>query len=165
MFKSIFLPLIAVAAFITIVGLLSQGKLDFLTNKLSVNNTEQLKTIQIGDIEIGAEVAKTNEERSKGLSNRTSLKENNGMIFVFGENVKPTFWMKDTKIALDIIWIDDDKIVGIEKNVQPELNKKDSELRKYPAPSEIDYVLEVNGGFSDRNGIKAGSSVQKLSDL
>jgi uncharacterized membrane protein (UPF0127 family) len=87
------------------------------------------------------------------------------MVFFFNPNSKPTFWMKDTKITLDLIWINDDKVVTINKNVQPEPGKKDSELKKYPAPSVIDYVLEVNAGFSDKNGIKAGSTVQKLSDL
>jgi hypothetical protein len=92
------------------------------------------------------------------------LDENSGMIFVFN-NEKPVFWMKDTKIAIDIIWINDNKVVGIEKNVQPEQGKKDIELKRYPAPTAIDYVLEVNAGFSDRNNIKVGTSVQKLSDL
>lgn len=165
MFKSIFLPIIAVAAFITLVGLLSQGKLDKFIKTADTNTNTVTKTIIIGDKEIKVEVARTNEERSKGLSNRTKLDENSGMVFVFNKNSKPSFWMKDTKIALDIIWINDDKIVAINKNVEPEPNKKDSELKKYPAPSEIDYVLEVNGGFSDKNGIKAGSTVQKLSDL
>lgn len=165
MFKSIFLPLIAVAAFITFVGLLSQGKLEFLTKKLTVNKSSQLKTIQIDKVVIDVEVAKTDEERSKGLSNREKLDKNAGMVFFFKPNSKPTFWMKDTKIPLDIIWINDDKIVSINKNVEPELGKQEFELKRYPAPSEIDYVLEVNGGFSDKNGISAGSTVQKLSDL
>ena len=87
------------------------------------------------------------------------------MIFVFIKNSKPTFWMKDTKIPLDIIWINDNKIVGIEKNVQPEVDRKDSELTKYPAPSAIDYVLEVNGGLSDENNIKVGQSLSGLEQL
>lgn len=165
MFKSIFLPIIAVAIFITLVGLLSQGKLDKFIKTTNSDTAVASKTIIIGDKEIKVEVARTNDERAKGLSNRERLDEDSGMIFVFNKNSKPSFWMKNTKIALDIIWINDNKIVSINKNVQPEPNKKDSELKKYPAPSEIDYVLEVNGGFSDKNGIKAGSSVQKLSDL
>lgn len=164
MFKSLFLPIIAVAVFITLVGLLSQGKLDKFI-KTTDNNNQQAKSILINDKEIKVEVARTNIERSKGLSNREKLEENSGMVFVFDKNSKPSFWMKDTKIALDIIWINDDKIVSINKNVEPEPNKSDSQLKKYPAPSEIDYVLEVNAGFSDKNGIKAGSTVQKLSDL
>ncbi|MEK7168961.1 MAG: DUF192 domain-containing protein [Patescibacteria group bacterium] len=164
MFKSIFLPIIAVCAFIILVGLLNQGKLNRFIKTEDTNSTTD-KMIVINDKEIKVEVAKTNEERAKGLSNRNSLDENSGMIFVFNINSKPSFWMKDTKVPLDIIWINDDKIVSINKNVEPEPNKKDSQLKKYPAPSEIDYVLEVNGGFSDKHGIKAGSTVQKLSDL
>ena len=87
------------------------------------------------------------------------------MVFVFDKDSKPVFWMKDTLIPLDMIWINDGKVVGIEKNVQIEKGKKDNELKKYYAPSKVDYVLEVNAGFCDKNNIKAGSSVQKLSDL
>lgn len=164
MFKSIFLPLIAVAAFIVFVGLLSQGKLDFIFKKTSPTIQNQEK-VSIGNIEIKIEVAKTNEERSKGLSNRTQLDNESGMIFVFEKNSKPVFWMKDTKIPLDIIWINDNKIVGIEKNVQPEPNTVDSKLTKYQSPSSIDYVLEVNGGFSDKNNIKIGETISGLEQL
>lgn len=164
MFKNLFLPLIGVAIFIILVGLLTQGKLDKFITPIK-NSSPETKVVVINNKEINIELAKTNEERAKGLSNRDKLDENSGMLFIFEKNSKPSFWMKDTKIALDIIWINDDKIVSINKNVDPEPNKKDSQLKKYPAPSEIDYVLEVNGGFSDKHGIKAGSTVQKLSDL
>lgn len=166
MFKQIFLPIIAVAAFITIVGLLGQGKLNFLFSMATPSPKPVTKQITLDNkTKIDVEVARTSEERSKGLSNRDSLSQNSGMVFVFTKDSKPTFWMKETKISLDIIWIDNDKVIGIEKNVPTELGKKDSELKRYPAPAAIDYVLEVNSGFSDTNGIKIGSSVQKLSDL
>jgi uncharacterized membrane protein (UPF0127 family) len=165
MFKQIFLPIILVAAFITLVGLLTQGKFNSFLEKLPVSNNSNLKTIFIDDKEIKVEVAKTSEEKAKGLSNREKLDKNSGMIFVFDKDSKPIFWMKDTKIALDIVWINDDKVIGVEKNVQPEPGKKDNQLKKYSAPTKIDYVLEVNAGFSDKNNIKSGSTVQKLSDL
>lgn len=164
MFKSIFLPLIAVAAFIVFVGLLSQGKLDFIFKKTS-SVIQNQKKISIGNIEIKIEVAKSNEERSRGLSNRTQLDNESGMVFVFEKNSNPVFWMKDTKIPLDIIWINDNKIVGIEKNVQPEPNTVDSKLTKYQSPSSIDYVFEVNGGFSDKNNIKIGETISGLEQL
>lgn len=163
MFKSIFLPLIAVAAFIVLVGLLNQGKLQFLFS--SIPSKVESKYIKIDDLKVYIEVAKTNEERAKGLSNRSKLDQNLGMLFIFDKNSKPTFWMKDTKIPLDIIWISNNKIIGIDKNIQPELNKKDSELKKYPAPSVIDYVLEVNGGFSDNNNVKVGQNLSGLEQL
>jgi len=163
MFKSIFLPIIAVASFIIVVGLLSGGKLNFLIQTSPVK--EKAKSIKIDSTEINIEVAKTNDERSKGLSNRTVLDEKTGMVFVFPKNSKPVFWMKDTKISLDIIWINDNKIIGIDKNVEPEPGVTDNKLKKYPSPSEIDYVLEVNSGFSDKYNIKPDQTISGLEQL
>lgn len=165
MFKSIFLPIIAVAAFVTLVGLLSQGRLNPLLNKISVATPSTQKIIRIDSTEINVEVAKTNEERAKGLSNRISLGDKAGMIFIFNKGSMPVFWMKDTKIPLDFIWILNNKIVKIDKDVQPELDKNDSELKKYKAPSAIDFVLEVNGGFSDKYSIKVGQMISGLEQL
>jgi len=164
MFKSIFLPLILVATFVILVGLLSQGKIDFLLKKVTPIPTSK-NMIKIESVEIPVEIAKTNEDRSKGLSKRETLEEKSGMIFVFSKNSKPIFWMKDTKIALDIIWINDNKIIGIDKNVQPEPKVVDSKLTKYPAPSEVDYVLEVNAGFSDKYNIKPDQMIFGLEQL
>ena len=163
MFKQIFLPLIGVALFITFVGLLNQNKLNFLVPKSAP--VAGSKMIKINDIEISVEVAKTNDERAKGLSNRTSLADKSGMVFVFNKDTKPVFWMKDTKIPLDMIWINDDKITKIDFNVQPEPNVADNRLKRYSAPSATDYVLEVNGGFSEKNGIKAGQTISGLEQL
>lgn len=167
MFKSLFLPLIAVAAFIILVGLLTQGKLDgILKNVAPTAVSTSQKTIKIGDsVEIKVDIARSDAERSRGLGGITSLDSKSGMVFVFPKNSKPVFWMKDTKIPLDIIWIDDNKIVGIDKNVQPEIGKKDIDLKKYSAPAAIDYVLEVNGGFSDSNNIKVGGMLSGLEQL
>lgn len=165
MLKSIFLPLIAVAFFITFVGFLSQGKLDFLFKKIVPTPAPIPKIIKIENVEIQIEIAKSNEERSKGLSNRTKLDEKAGMLFVFSQKSKPVFWMKDTKIPLDIIWINDNKVIGIDKNVPIEENVIDNKLKKYPAPNIVDYVLEVNAGFSDKYNIKLGQMISGLEQL
>ena len=165
MLKQVFFPIIAVVAFIVLVGLLTQGKLGFLIPTTSPTPIVNTKIIKVNNIEVEVEIAKSDEERSKGLSGREDLDRNGGMIFVFNKDSKPTFWMKDTKIALDIIWINDDKVVGIEKNVQPEIGKPDSEMKRYAAPSPVDYVLEVDGGFSDRNSIKVDQSLSGLEQL
>lgn len=157
MFKSLFLPILAVIVFIILVGFLSQGKFDNYI-KPQTDTTSNTKLLKINDLEINVEVVKTNEERAKGLGGRDSLEDNSGMLFVF-DNTKPTFWMKDTKISLDIIWINDNKIIGIDKNIKPEIGTDDSKLTRYPAPAEVDYVLEVNAGFSDKNKIKIGDLV------
>lgn len=165
MFKQIFLPIIGVMLFIVFVGLLNQGKLNFLFAMPSPTPMPLTKTILIDNKEVVVEVARTATERSKGLSGRDFLDKNSGMVFIFAKDSKPIFWMKDTKFPLDIVWINDNKVVRIDKSVPTELSKKDSELTRYSTNVGIDYVLEVNAGFSEDNKIKVGSTVQKLSDL
>ena len=77
------------------------------------------------------------------------------MLFVYDEPDIPSFWMKDMKFSIDIIWIDENnKVVGIEKNINPET---------YPqtfAPSrQILNVLEVNAGWSDAHSIEIGDKI------
>lgn len=167
MVKQLLLPFIAVAAFIVIVGLMVQGKIGNFTpiyNSEQTSNTNS-KIVKIGNVEIEVEVAKTDQERQKGLSNKKSLNENSGMLFVLPSNSKPTFWMKDTLIPLDIIWIKENRVVGIERNVQTQIGATDKELVRYNAPGVVDFVLEVNAGFSDKNNIERDSAVQIEFDL
>ncbi len=162
MFKQIILPLLGVIVFIVVVGLFVQKSPSF---KLPGSNTatpaaSTEKTITIKDKKISVQIAKTNEERSKGLSGVSSLKEDSGMLFVFNPKSTPLFWMKDMLIPLDMIWIADGKIVRIDKNVPaPAANTPDSALRTYSAGQPVDYILEVNGGYSDKNNIKTGDLV------
>lgn len=105
------------------------------------------------------EFAGTEYLRELGLSNRESLPQNNGMLFVFEEDVIPGFWMKDMNFPLDIIWIDSNfEIVGIEKDIQP-----CETIENCPAvfpEREIRYVLEINSGLSDFYDFKEGDSVK-----
>lgn len=119
-------------------------------------NTE----IIIRDLTINAEVVQSDTAKKKGLSGRESLGINDGMLFVFNSNGVYPFWMKDTKFALDIIWIDENKkIVYIAENVPPEPGKKDSELLRYVPNNNARYVLEINAGISKLHNIQIGDSV------
>ena len=100
------------------------------------------------------EVAATDEERTKGLMGRKSLDENRGMVFVFRPEREVSFWMKDTLIQLDMIFINRGKIIKVAKNVIP--NRTDI---LYPSDNPVTEVVEVNGGFADRHMIEAGDSV------
>ncbi len=155
MIKQLVLPLVAVAAFIVIVGLLVKNSAN-----IALPGVPQ-KTVTIGSKTINVEVAKTPDERTRGLSGRYSLGEENGMLFVFdAQNITPNFWMKGMLIPLDIIWINDGKIVKIDKNAEaPKENTPDQKLTIYAPGIPIDYVLEVNAGFSDKNNVKVGNSV------
>lgn len=112
----------------------------------------ELKNLQVGIAIYSLECAITPAERSQGLSGRSGLPENTGMLFVFEKPAIYKFWMKDMKFPLDIIWLDESKrVVFIEKNVSPE------SYPNYFAPTDDSkYVLEINAGQSDKYGIKVG---------
>ncbi len=155
--KNVLLPILGVIVFIVLVGLFTQ-KAQEGTFKIPSNNRLEKSEVKIGEIVIPVEVAKTEMQRKKGLSNKESLPEGQGVLFVFAQkDIRPPFWMKDMNFAIDIIWIDDDKIVEIDKNIQPPAkDTPDSELTLYTPNQPIDYVLEVNAGFSEENNIEVG---------
>ncbi len=90
------------------------------------------------------EIVKTPKDRQKGLQNRKNLGLDKGMLFVFKKSKIYSFWMKDTLIPLDIIWLDKKKnIVFIEENVPP--CKKDP-CSVYSPDKKARYILELNAG-------------------
>ena len=103
-------------------------------------------------------IAKDDKSRQVGLSKRKSLDQKQAMLFIFDKKGIYSFWMKDTQIPLDIIFINDGKIVYIVKNAKPENNNK-GPLPIYTPPTEGNYVLEVNGGQSDKFNFKKGDTV------
>lgn len=103
---------------------------------------------------ISAEVANTPSERETGLSNRTSLAADAGMLFIFDTAASVSFWMKDTHIPLDMIFISPAGVIlSINRNAVPE------SLTPYTSPTGVKYVLEVNGGYCAANNINTGDKV------
>ena len=101
------------------------------------------------------EVAITPEEHARGLMYRSHLDTDAGMLFVFEEPGVQRFWMKNTLIPLDMIFIGPDlRIAGVVENAAPETETE----RMVPARSQ--YVLEIGGGLSSRLGIHAGEPVE-----
>lgn len=157
--KQLIFALIGVALFVAAVGILTQ-KLENGTLPTLQTQNQNGKVVVIGDTTITVEVANSKAEKTKGLSGRSSLAENSGMLFPYPETGIPSFWMKDMQIPLDIIWIAGNKIVDIDKNVPfPEPGTKDSDLPIYQPSVATNYVLEVTAGFADKHGIKIGDSV------
>ncbi len=161
--KQILLPILAATVFIVLVGFLTQanqnGKLTWPIK--TPDKEEEMIEITVGETKILVELAETETERRDGLSKKNGLENNEGMLFLFPQkNIQPPFWMKDMEFAIDIIWIDDGKIVQINENVQPpEAKTPDEELILYTVNQPIDYVLEVNAGFIEKNNIEKGDSV------
>lgn len=101
------------------------------------------------------EVAKTKIAQTKGLMFRKSLDEREGMLFIFKNDGLYSFWMKNTLIALDIIFLDKDKkVVDIFKNVQPCRSEK---CESYRNQKPAKYVLEINAGQAEEIGLEIGS--------
>lgn len=156
--KKILLPILGTAAFIIAVGLLvkSTGGIGG-EGLLNTQVTSSKKEVVISGKTISVEVADTAAKRSIGLSKRSSLSPDSGMLFVFEKKqVIVNFWMKDMEIPLDIIWISDGKVVKIDKEVPAQKGVSDSMLEIYPSGRPIDYVLEVNTGYTTKNNIKVG---------
>ncbi|MFZ3011963.1 MAG: DUF192 domain-containing protein [Minisyncoccia bacterium] len=116
---------------------------------------EDIKYVKIAGKEIKVELALTEVEQNKGLSGRSNLMENSGMLFVFDKPEKYSFWMKDMKFSIDIIWISEEmKVVYVAQDTQPETFPK-----TFGPEMDAKYVLEVEAGFSGKNNLKAGDEV------
>lgn len=107
------------------------------------------------------EVASTAEQRAAGLSNRDTLAADAGMLFDLQQTRRASFWMKDTRIPLDMVWIREDRTVSsVTAAVQPEPGVADADLRMYPSQEPVRYVLELNGGAAARLGITPGDVLE-----
>ncbi|MDP3725202.1 MAG: DUF192 domain-containing protein, partial [Nanoarchaeota archaeon] len=117
--------------------------------------------VRIGKHEFIAEVADTEEERARGLSGRDSLDEMRGMLFLFdspagGPEVQ-SFWMKDMKFPIDIIWVRKGGVIGADRNLPlPVSGAALSGLPMYVSPGPVNAVLEVRAGTVEALEIRAG---------
>jgi uncharacterized membrane protein (UPF0127 family) len=111
---------------------------------------------QHGDpIRVNVELADTAEKRQLGLMYRRELPELRGMLFLFPREAPLSFWMKNTPLPLDIIFINaSHTIVSIAQHTTPFLEKP------LPSGSPAQFVLEVNGGFCQRHGVAVGDRVE-----
>jgi len=119
--------------------------------ELSFRNPDGKKVIHRIDIEL----AESGEERQQGLMYRKSMQDGQGMLFVFETEEPQAFWMHNTYIPLDIIYVNSKfQVVSIQKNCKI--------LNDTPLPSgaPAQYVVEINGGLSDKLGIKTGSVIE-----
>ncbi|TMU57407.1 DUF192 domain-containing protein [Flagellimonas algicola] len=118
--------------------------------ELTISKSETDSIIASLDIEI----AETDYETQTGLMYRESMEQKQGMLFIFPDVTHHSFYMKNTQIPLDIIFIDENlKIDSFQKNAQP--------LDESGLPSEgpVKFVLEINAGLSDQWGLEVGDTV------
>lgn len=135
----------------------------FLINQnVREHNLIDIKEVKIAGVSIKVDLAVSLVEHAQGLSGRDTLKEDEGMLFIFDQPAKYSFWMKEMNFPIDIIWFtpskggarDDMHVVYIKKNALPE-----SYPESYVSDQDAKYVLEVVAGFSGKNNLQVGDRV------
>lgn len=153
--------LIAVLSVIATLMLLEQfviPRLNQPATTLVENQKTTLVPLTVGDQVVQVEIRDDEVERELGFSGRKSIGDNEGMLFVFGELVQPTFWMKDMQFSLDVLWIREGKVVQIEENV-PHPTEAEAVIATMIPQNPVDMVLEVPSGWVSRTGVKVGDEV------
>ena len=109
-------------------------------------------------VSIPVEVSDTPEKRSLGLGKRDKLENGWGMLFVFEKRIPHSFWMKNMRFPIDIIWLDNQRIVELAENVPPPQEGESPKVMEPSIPSN--FVLELESGRARALGLNVG---QKLS--
>jgi uncharacterized protein len=112
-------------------------------------------TARLNGNNFSIEVARTLEQRNRGLSGREQLLPEQGMLFIHEQPGKYCYWMKDMKIAIDILWFDQSrKLIHIEQNASPA-----SYPKNFCPPSDALYVLEIRTGMAGFTRTKLGDEL------
>lgn len=121
---------------------------------------DQQQNLTINGRTIKIEIADETEEVIQGLSGKTSLCADCGMLFIFPDYQIRTFWMKEMNFPLDIVWIKDEIIVGFEENIQP--FDALGNIRTMTSAEPVNRVLELNAGWVSKNKVNIGDKLEGL---
>ena len=129
------------------------------SSNVSANSLPNKIDVTINGIDLEVEIALSADEQAKGLSIKDNLKSNEGMLFPYETPRTLSFWMKDMKFPIDILWLDDNKkVVHIEESLQP--CSPFLPCQSYSPDVQAQYVLETVAGFSSSNGIVEGTAAE-----
>lgn len=142
-----------VLAFFVLTGLLALVFFRLLPSLKS----SQFSQVIINGSKFSVEVADEEEERKRGLSERLSLDEKRGMLFIFPNVGDRSFWMKDMKFNLDFVFIRKDQVVDLVKDVP--FPPSGEPVATVNSRTSFDMVLEVNAGTIEKDKIKLGDKV------
>lgn len=148
--------LITVGLGAVLIGVLSAC----VPTRLVSSQPRKTVPLLIDQKEYQVELAETPSQQQMGLSGRSQI-GSDGMLFVFSKPAVHGFWMKDMQFDLDFIWIRNNEVVEITRNVlKPTANQQLRDLPNYYPKQPIDMMLEVTVGFADEKNISVGSSVE-----
>jgi len=107
--------------------------------------------------ELGVEIAETPAERRRGLSGRDSLPDGTGMLFVYNSAGERAFWMRNTLVPLDMIFVDAEmRVLNVEHAPTEPLDTPNDELTRYRSDGPAQYVVETDRGYANRTGVSPG---------
>jgi len=119
------------------------------------------QTCTIDGVTFNLYAASNSKDQQIGLSKYSKIDQNMGMIFLFNRSDYYSFWMKDMKFPIDIIFINNNNIVAIFKNVQPPSSISNNQILPIYTPSQVaNTVLEINAGLSDKYNFKVNDTVK-----
>jgi uncharacterized membrane protein (UPF0127 family) len=136
---------------IIIIAIVIGGLLAFLTYIQSLNINQQYFILNNKPLHL--EIASSPEKHYQGLSNRSALCSECGMLFIFPVPENKTFVMRQMQFPLDIVWINQQTVVGISRNLPPEQVEP---YTPYPSPGPVELVLELNAGTAEKYGLQVG---------
>jgi len=128
----------------------------YFNRTAGIEKTTEYRNVEINGNHILAEIVSDPGRQYLGLSNRATLCSNCGMLFTFPDKQAREFVMRDMKFSLDIIFINNNKIINIAENLPPE---GATPINIYTSATVADNVLEVPAGFCQKNNIKAGDII------
>lgn len=112
-----------------------------------------IRRVHVKNVVVKAEEVSRKEKIEIGLAGRSGLGNGRGMIFLMPQDDFQRFWMKGMRFAIDIIWIENGRVIGCEGRISPD------DQRIFTSPEKASLVLEVNAGFCEQNNIQVNDSV------
>jgi len=141
--------------FFSIVGVILLAILtNYILNEVVSIQGNLIKRVYVRDVLVKAELVRSETRIELGLGGRTGLPAGRGMLFEMPLNDTQRFWMKGMQFPLDIIWIENGRVIGCEKNISPE------DPRIFTSPGDAAHVLEVPEGFCDEHKVQVNDEVR-----
>jgi uncharacterized membrane protein (UPF0127 family) len=152
------LIVLAISSILLLASSCKEDKKTITPTKITFKKEGELSLVKADNDSIIAdfniEIADNEYETQRGLMDRKSMKDTDAMLFIFPDMQMRAFYMKNTLIPLDIIYLDNNNtIISIQENAEP-LNED-----SLPSGSPAQYVLEINGGLSKRLNIEVGDKM------
>ncbi|MCC6705130.1 MAG: DUF192 domain-containing protein [Thermomicrobiales bacterium] len=154
-----FLLVIAFGALLSI-GAAQTGKPDApLPWDWTLGSLREYATITVGDDVLVVEIADDGLLRQRGLSYRDGLEPGTGMLFIYPDVGDRSFWMKEMRFCLDIIWLSDTEVVGAAEDACPEPGVPDNQLARYVSNEPVRFILEVPANWLAERGYGPGTPI------